>query len=155
MDHLQISSLQRDNEPYTQSSPANSGYRSQPDIEIEASIDTSQSSKARILTGLSGIFRRKNKPRKDVDLIGGNGDFNDQGLSLFRTTSPPSSDIPTQDPSTGCVSIEFEVRTPLTSLRECVSCLEDFPSLQLIHLTCHSYCGECFQGLIKYVITKM
>jgi hypothetical protein len=39
-------------------------------------------------------------------------------------------------------------RTDLS--RECVSCLEDLETAEMIKLTCHSYCRECFARLMKY-----
>ncbi|KAF4635232.1 hypothetical protein G7Y89_g2875 [Cudoniella acicularis] len=33
--------------------------------------------------------------------------------------------------------------------KECVSCLDDFPTADLVKLSCHSYCAECFQRLIS------
>lgn len=35
--------------------------------------------------------------------------------------------------------------------RECVSCLDDYESGDMIKLTCHSYCKECFQRLIRLI----
>jgi hypothetical protein len=32
--------------------------------------------------------------------------------------------------------------------RECVSCMDDFESKELVPLNCHSYCKTCFQNLI-------
>ncbi|KAF5868727.1 putative ibr domain-containing protein [Botrytis fragariae] len=37
-------------------------------------------------------------------------------------------------------------------LRECVSCLDDFPVSDMVHVQCHDYCKDCFERL---VITAM
>ncbi|KAF7915355.1 uncharacterized protein EAE98_011221 [Botrytis deweyae] len=37
-------------------------------------------------------------------------------------------------------------------IRECVSCLDDFPVSDMVHVQCHDYCKDCFERL---VITAM
>ncbi|KAI9650902.1 hypothetical protein NHQ30_000937 [Ciborinia camelliae] len=33
-------------------------------------------------------------------------------------------------------------------IRECVSCLDDFPDHKMVHVKCHEYCKECFERLV-------
>ncbi|KAF6786406.1 IBR domain-containing protein [Colletotrichum musicola] len=41
------------------------------------------------------------------------------------------------------------VNPPEPSTDECVSCFEDFSPQEMIKVTCHSYCQECFDRLVR------
>ncbi|RDL38602.1 uncharacterized protein BP5553_02942 [Venustampulla echinocandica] len=56
--------------------------------------------------------------------------------------------LPTMQEPPGQVDVGNDaIPVPLTG--ECVSCLDDFATTNLIKLTCHSYCADCFQRLIN------
>lgn len=40
----------------------------------------------------------------------------------------------------------------LTSIRECVSCLDDIPAKDVVKVTCHSYCKDCFVRLVTAAV---
>ncbi|KAF7914597.1 uncharacterized protein EAF01_001003 [Botrytis porri] len=37
-------------------------------------------------------------------------------------------------------------------IRECVSCLDDFPVSDMVHVQCHDYCKDCFERLVVTAI---
>ncbi|KAG4410992.1 hypothetical protein IFR04_015877 [Cadophora malorum] len=111
----------------TSFSSSDSGYTSmviEPDPRPEPIIRPKRASKKP--SGLTSLFRRK---------------FNFDGLS--ESSAPNSPDV-TQIP---------EPTRPAPTLQpttiECVSCLDDFAAPQMVTLSCHSYCTECFQRLIS------
>jgi len=100
--------------PHAPSSPENSGYGTSPEIETRDSVDsvdTSQSLTARKFTGLSGLFKRKTRSRKEVDLLSVNQGSDNQDSSFSRPASSPSLDILAQDRSTGCVLRKLNLET--------------------------------------------
>jgi len=136
--------------PLTPSSPQDSGYGSSPGMETNPSVEIGHPIPPKRFGGLGGIFKRKYKSRKDVNPSSARSSLEDHGPSLLTPLPSFSSDAPAQDQSLGLVLKYTGSLISTNDTRECVSCLEDFPSPQLVHLTCHNYCGECFQGLIKY-----
>lgn len=58
---------------------------------------------------------------------------------------------PTPEPvETAQVTVITPDRRPiLTVYSECVSCLDDFPLIETIKVPCHTYCPDCFTGLIS------
>ncbi|CZR65838.1 uncharacterized protein PAC_15738 [Phialocephala subalpina] len=93
---------------------------------------------------LSSLFRRKDNTTFSLE------------IPQQHTSSPSSLRIPI--PSMSQPS-RVEVSTPAalapeisvsdSGTRECVSCLDDFEGGDMIKLTCHSYCADCFQRLIS------
>lgn len=111
----------------TSFSSSDSGYTSmliEPDPRPEPFVRPKRAPKKSF--ALTSLFRRK---------------FDFDGLS--ESSAPSSPDITQlQDPSRPAPSMQ-----PTTI--ECVSCLDDFDGPQMITLSCHSYCVECFQRLIS------
>ena len=112
----------------------------EPDPRPEPIIRPKRASKKP--SGLTSLFRRK---------------FNFDGLS--ESSAPNSPDVtqipeptraaPTLQPTTMYVIFPLASDASAYMNSECVSCLDDFAATQMVTLSCHSYCTECFQRLIR------
>jgi hypothetical protein len=119
--------------------------REQP-ILVEKPISKTEN---RRLFGLSAIFKRRE--RLTVETQSG-------GVSLASQTTTPISitlEVSEAEPLT-----RYDIREPMSrstanDFRECVSCLDDFATAEVITLSCHSYCHECFTRLIRYSSNKL
>ncbi|KAH8820292.1 hypothetical protein F5884DRAFT_719267 [Xylogone sp. PMI_703] len=95
------------------------------------SISSSSDTESPKLFKISSFFKRRGKEA-----------IRESSKSLTEVTAPPTRLAPPppgQEP-------EASISQPLEL--ECVSCLDDFPTGEMIKLVCHSYCKPCFSRLI-------
>ncbi|KAL2758771.1 hypothetical protein ACRALDRAFT_2047029 [Sodiomyces alcalophilus JCM 7366] len=115
----------------------------------------------------SSLKRQKNR-RFNISRflrVGGRGDYhgpgplwaNDVYNDAFAHTNntPKGKALATEEPkaTTHLIPEPEPEPEPIEQVcrpknRECVSCLDDFPSTGVIRVPCHSYCPECFERLI-------
>ncbi|KUJ11326.1 uncharacterized protein LY89DRAFT_739523 [Mollisia scopiformis] len=110
-------------------------------ITNESISMTSGKGKHRGPFSLSSLFRRKDNSTFNFDIP--HIDTSQTSSSRDRV-SPHYSSVEVQAP----ISPVPQVSVSESSTTECVSCLDDFASGDMVKLTCHSYCTDCFQRLI-------
>ncbi|KAH7354673.1 hypothetical protein BKA65DRAFT_226754 [Rhexocercosporidium sp. MPI-PUGE-AT-0058] len=124
---LNAESSRQSGASWTSLSSEDSGYTSmliEPDPRPEPVVCYKKAPKK--IFGLSSIFRRT---------------FDFEGLNESNASaSTDAAQIP--EPTRPAPTVE-------STAIECVSCLDDFAAPQMITLSCHSYCTECFQRLIS------
>ncbi|KAE9373022.1 hypothetical protein N431DRAFT_465334 [Stipitochalara longipes BDJ] len=101
-----------------------SGYASMSPAEVDPPSPKSSTKRS---FGLGALFKRKDRSIHESH-------------SIVESASPSAA-----QPATPIKEVVEE--TSLTT--ECVSCLEDLATEEMIKLTCHSYCRECFQRLMS------
>jgi hypothetical protein len=113
----------------------------------DASINTTSSTDSGYLSGLADT----SSPKGCIGNLFGLGTAfrrSRERLDISRQTSQRSG-------STSITTTQYVLFNNVWTLanvhRECVSCLDDFNSKDLIPLACHSYCKQCFQTLIRWV----
>jgi len=102
--------------------------------------------------GFHQIFGRKNKPSFNFDGLNAEQGSRPTSSASGETSIPvPTQELVTAPLTTTSVVHDTQSLHKANLDRECVSCLDDFETSEMIPLACHSYCTECFNRLITYL----
>ncbi|KAF8848250.1 hypothetical protein BDZ45DRAFT_698543 [Acephala macrosclerotiorum] len=94
---------------------------------------------------LSSLFRRKDNTIFRLEIPHEHA----KHQSSLRVPIPSMIQNPSRVEASTSVSHAPETSVSESETRECVSCLDDFEGGDMIKLTCHSYCADCFQRLVS------